>query len=142
MGMRLFTGLLCAALAADIGQAETLVAARTLPAQTVLSDTDIRVGATPVAGALRRPMDAIGLETRTVIYEGRPLRPADIGPAAVVERNEIITLSFAGYHLEIATDGRALDRGATGDRVRVMNLASRKTVTATITGPGMAQVTR
>lgn len=135
--------LLIAALIAlaPVARGETLVAARTIPAQTVLVPTDLAVASAPHPGALKDPGRAIGQETRTILYQGRPIRPMDIGPAAIVERNDLVALTFASPHLQIVTEGRALERGALGDRVRVMNLASRNTITATITAPGHVQVT-
>jgi len=51
-------------------------------------------------------------------------------------------ISFAIGALDIRTDGRALDRGALGERVRVMNLASRTVVTGAVSGPGAVAVAR
>ncbi|MEL6642542.1 MAG: flagellar basal body P-ring formation chaperone FlgA [Pseudomonadota bacterium] len=126
--------------APTLSLADTLMAARTIPAQTILVASDLAVAGTAQPGALRDPAKAIGQETRTILYQGRPIRSVDIGPAAVVERNDLVALTFTSPHLEIVTEGRALERGAAGDRVRVMNLASRTTITATITGPGHVRV--
>ena len=60
--------------------AETLVAARTLRAQTILSPGDLMVAAGTVPGTATDPAEVIGLETRVAIYQGRPIRPADLGP--------------------------------------------------------------
>ena len=59
---------------------------------------------------------------------------------SLVDRNEIVALSFKSGGLAILTEGRALARGGVGDRIRVMNLASRTTVTGTITRPGEVEV--
>ena len=40
----------------------------------------------------------------------------------------------------IVTEGRALDRAGIGERLRVLNLSSRTTVTATVQGAGLATV--
>ncbi|MEM9126779.1 MAG: flagella basal body P-ring formation protein FlgA, partial [Pseudomonadota bacterium] len=42
--------------------------------------------------------------------------------------------------LSITTEGRALGRGAAGDRIRVMNLSSRTTVTGLIRPDGQIEV--
>jgi flagella basal body P-ring formation protein FlgA len=59
----------------------------------------------------------------------------------VVERNQIVTLIYDQSGLTIATDGRVLDRGGVGDRIRVMNLQSRSTVTGTVGEDGNVYVT-
>ena len=47
---------------------------------------------------------------------------------------------FTGTAIQIATEGRALDRAGPGDVIRVMNLSSRNTVTARIGADGAAHV--
>jgi flagella basal body P-ring formation protein FlgA len=51
-----------------------------------------------------------------------------LGPPALIERNQIVQVRFAGSQLIINTEGRALERGGVGDRVKVMNLSSRTTL--------------
>jgi len=67
---------------------------------------------------------------------------ADIGPAALVDRNEIVTLSFRKGPLVIETEGRALDRASAGAKVRVMNMTSRATVIGRVVAPGRVEVGR
>jgi flagella basal body P-ring formation protein FlgA len=95
-------------------------------------------GDTP--GALRGPAEALGLEARVNLYPGRPIRGGDLGPPAVIGRNEIVTLHYARGALSIVTEGRALDRAAEGERLRILNLSSRSTVTAVAAGPGLAVI--
>jgi flagella basal body P-ring formation protein FlgA len=42
--------------------------------------------------------------------------------------------------MTITTTGRALEGGAIGDVIQVMNLQSKKTIQATVTGSSMVQV--
>ncbi|OWJ80678.1 MULTISPECIES: flagellar basal body P-ring formation chaperone FlgA [Haematobacter] len=129
--MRLAVFLL---LAASPAGAEALVAAHTIRATSVIAPTDLALSAEVVPGALTDPGDAIGFEARVAIYAGRPIRPGDIAPAAVVERNQIVPLAWRKGGLLIRAEGRALGRAAPGEDVRVLNLASRTTVTG-IAGP-------
>ncbi|MGB7269585.1 MAG: flagellar basal body P-ring formation chaperone FlgA [Albidovulum sp.] len=120
--------------------AETLVAKRTLKAQTILSADDIGAGDATVAGAARDFDTVVGLETRVAIYQGRPIFPQDLGPPAVVERNQAITLSYRSGIITILAEGRALGRGGVGDRIRVMNMTSRSTVIGLIRADGSISV--
>lgn len=129
--------LLCLATPAG---ADTVVAARTIRALSVLSAADVAVVAGATPGALADPAAAIGLEARTVLYAGRPIRPADLVPPAVVERNQIVPVAFAAGALSIRAEGRALDRGGVGATVRVMNLASRTIVTGRVRADGSVAV--
>lgn len=118
----------------------TVVAARALPARTVIAASDVTLteGATP--GALERVEEAEGLETRVAIYARRPIRPGDLAPPALVERNQLVEMRYRSGRLSIAADGRALDRAGLGERVRVMNLDSRVSVTGVVSGPGQVEV--
>jgi flagella basal body P-ring formation protein FlgA len=138
--MKLIPLILALTLPAE-ALADTVVAARTLRAGTVLTGEDLALVADDVPGALSSLDDALGQEARVNLYAGRPVRPGEIGPPAVVERNQIVTLVYDQSGLTIATDGRVLDRGGVGDRIRVMNLQSRSTVTGTVGEDGNVYVT-
>jgi flagella basal body P-ring formation protein FlgA len=78
----------------------------------------------------------------TVVAAGtiRPIRPGDLRPPAIVERNEIVSLRYNHGGLLIITEGRALDRAALGESLRVINMSSRQTVTAVASAPGLVVV--
>lgn len=116
--------------------ADTLIANRNIRAQTVIQPEDLALSHEPFAGALSAPEHAIGLETKIAIYAGRPIRPEDIGPPAIVQRNQIISLAFTRGALRIEAEGRALERAAVGDVIRVMNASSKSIVTARIGSDG------
>lgn len=119
---------------------ETLVAARTVRAHAILTAADLAMIESPVVGALNDPNEVIGLEARTILYQGRPIRPDDVGPAATVERNAIVTLVFSSGGLTITAEGRSMGRGGPGDQLRVMNLSSRTTVTGIVAPDGRVVV--
>jgi flagella basal body P-ring formation protein FlgA len=121
-------------------RAETLVATTTIRGSSPIGPRDVELVSDIVPGALTDPRDAIGMEARVNLYPGRPIRADDLQPPAVIDRNDIVTLRFNAGGLMISTDGRALDRAAEGERLRVINLISRVTVTATATAPGVARV--
>jgi len=132
--------MLAAAVFGAPAMAETLVAAATIRSQTVLDSRHVAVVDDEVPGALRDPDEAIGMEARVVLYAGRPIRAADIGPPALVDRNQIVPLLYHRSGLAIRTDGRALDRAAAGEAVRALNLASRTTVTGVLDEHGRIHV--
>jgi flagella basal body P-ring formation protein FlgA len=120
--------------------ADSLTTTRVIRAKTVLTKADVVVIAATVPEALTDVDAAVGLEARVTLYPGRPLRRGDIGPPALVERNQIITLVYSVGGLGITTEGRALDRGGVGDSVSVMNLTSRKTVVGQLREDGSVYV--
>ena len=133
--------LILAALAAPAA-AESLVAARAIPARSVIAAEDLRFAAAQIPGALSDPAAAEGREAKVTIYEGRPIRAGDLSEPALIERNQIVRLRFLSGPLDIAADGRALDRGAAGERIRVMNLGSRAVVTGAVSADGEVFVSR
>lgn len=119
--------------------AQSAVAARHLRPGTVLAAGDMRPagdGADPTLEAL------VGLEVRRAVYAGRPILPGDVGPPTLVARNALVAIVYQTGGLGIRADGRALDAGAAGERIRVMNLSSRLVVQGIVSGPGMIEVTR
>jgi flagella basal body P-ring formation protein FlgA len=127
------------ALAAPVS-AESLVAARTIRAKSLVAAEDLALVSAELPGALNDPGQAVGLEARVAIYAGKPVRPGDLGPPTLVDRNQLVTLVFLSGGLAISTEGRALARGSEGDDIRVMNLGSRNTVTGRIGPDGAVYV--
>lgn len=122
--------------------AEAVVAVRTIPARAIIGPDDIQMRDMNIAGGVDDVSHAIGQEARVALYAGRPIRSGDIGPPAVVERNQIVALIYNRGGIVISTEGRALDRAGPGDLIRVMNLSSRTTVTAQIDDTGTAIVSQ
>ncbi len=136
--MRCIVAIAC--LAAWPAMADVLVPLRTIRAQSLVSASDFRVERVDMAGAFPVADTVDGLEARVALYAGRPVRAGDLGPPALVGRNDIVTLVFARTGLQIATEGRALARGGVGDTVRVMNLSSRTTVFGRVLENGTVEV--
>ena len=129
-----------AAAAPGPAPAETLVAARTIRPQEILMPGDVVPGGRTIPGALSDPDQVVGMEARVAIYAGRPIRAGDLGPPAIVERNAPVILRYNVNGLSIAAEGRALDRGAVGDRLKVMNMSSRTIVIGRIAEDGSVDV--
>ncbi|AHM03710.1 Flagellar basal-body P-ring formation protein FlgA [Roseibacterium elongatum DSM 19469] len=127
-------------LAMQPAAAETVIAAGTIRGQQLIGPMDVALAEGTTPGALSELSQAIGMEARVNLYPGRPIRAGDLRPPAIVERNAIITLRYDAGGLLIVTEGRALDRAARGEALRVLNLSSRNTVTAVAAAPGLAIV--
>jgi flagella basal body P-ring formation protein FlgA len=132
----LILGLLMPVLA----QADIVVPTRTIRAKEIISATDLEIKAQQVPGAVVDPEFLIGQEARVALYPGRPIHVGDVGAPALVDRNDLVVLIFDRKPLSITAEGRALGRGAAGERIRVMNLSSRTTVTGLIRPDGQIEV--
>lgn len=132
--------LLVSILAAGPVFSESVVATRTIRAQTILTEKDLAVQPVHIIGAFNDPALLIGMETRAALYAGRPVRPGDVGPPAIIDRNQIIILVYATASLTITTEARAMGRAGVGDRLRVLNISSRMTVEGVVRPDGSVLV--
>lgn len=132
----LFALLLCAQSA----YADMVVATRTIRPTSVILPNDVTIVAGTRPDAFERVENVIGQEARVALYAGRPVLLDSIGPPALVDRNQIVPLRYQKGGLTIATDGRALERGGVGDRVRIMNLSSRTTLFGYVQADGTIKV--
>ena len=119
---------------------QTVTASRTIRSKSLILASDVTVLEGTVPGTFRRADQVVGQEARSILYPGRPIRASDVGPPAIVARNEIVTMVFSSGSLVILAEGRALARGGLGDTIRVMNSTSRTTVMGVVTGPALIKV--
>jgi flagella basal body P-ring formation protein FlgA len=116
--------------------AESLVAARTIPAGTVLAQEDVMLVDAEIPGALTEAAPALGQQARIAIYAGRPVRAADVAAPALIERNARVVLLYRSGGLTITAEGRALDKAAEGEAARALNLSSKSTVSGLVLADG------
>lgn len=108
--------------------ADIVVPSRTVRAGDLITIENVRQIAGQNFDGFDQIRDVLGQEARTALYANRAILFDQIGPPALIERNQIVQIRFAGSSLMISTEGRALERGGVGDRVRIMNLTSRTTL--------------
>lgn len=137
--MRLFLVLL---LFGSSAAADVVTPTRTLRPGTLITMQDLTIKGGEQAGMFDRISDVAGQEARIALYAGRPIPFDGIGPPALINRNQIVALRFQSAGLTISTEGRALERGGVGDRVRIMNLSSRATLFGFVQTDGSIKVTQ
>ncbi len=130
------------ALLPAVASAQTVVPVRPIRAQTLISESDLTVKDEMTPGALADIGAAVGREAKVTLYTGRPILEGQIGSPALIERNQMVRMTFAHGPLTIVTEGRALDRAGMGETVRVMNLASKQIVTGAVAADGSIEVTK
>ena len=129
-----------AMLAAGAVLAQSVTTVRVVRSQTVLQAEDLVLAQASVPGGIAAIEAAVGQEAKVALYPGRPILDGQIGAPALVERNQVVRMSYASGPLRIVTDGRVLDRAGAGEPVRVMNLTSRQTVSGTVAADGSIEV--
>jgi flagella basal body P-ring formation protein FlgA len=54
----------------------------------------------------------------------------------LVQRNDIVTLTYATPGITLTMRGKALESGAEGDSIAVLNEQTKRTLQGIVTGPG------
>ncbi|MGR3659619.1 MAG: flagellar basal body P-ring formation chaperone FlgA [Paracoccaceae bacterium] len=120
--------------------AEILVPVRTIRAKEIIGANDVIWKSVDLEGAIADISEIVGQEARIALYPGRPIRRGDVGPPAIINRNDVVVLVFSKGGLRIMVEGRSLGRGAAGELIRVMNIASRTTISGRIQSDGSVEV--
>jgi flagella basal body P-ring formation protein FlgA len=83
----------------------------------------------------------IGMALRRAMRSGQVLRVSDLMRPELVQRNENVTLIFEAPGIMLTSRGKAVESGAEGDLVSVLNVQSKRTVQGIVTGPNTVTVT-
>jgi flagella basal body P-ring formation protein FlgA len=123
---------------------ETAVPARPIAQGEILKLSDVIVMRRPKAefapGVVTNPEQVVGLAARRPLPAGRALRQADLQKPELVARNENVTITYEVPGIVLTMRGQALESGAHGDLISVLNVQSKKTIHAIIIGPGRVTV--
>ena len=115
-----------------------------LPPGSVIGPADLRVlhvRATLVHGEVVRATEqAIGKEMRRGGYTGQPIALADLARPADVLKGRHVTMELEAPGLALSMAGIALQSGADGERIAVLNATSRAVVEADVVGRDRVRV--
>lgn len=116
-------------VAASLLAAADIVAAQTIPAGDRIESHMLEIAGEEVLSGHEALMER---EAKRTIYVNQPVTLENTRAARLVERNQIVALSFQSGALEITLTGRALGAAARGEQVQVMNLDTRKMLTGVV----------
>jgi flagellar basal body P-ring formation protein FlgA len=124
--------------------AEAAVLTRSLARGELVRNSDIMLVRKPKSDLKNDAIDTldhlVGMEARTAIPAGQPLRQADLIKPERIKRDESITLIYEVPGILLTCRGKALESGADGDVISVLNVQSKRTVQGTVTGPGRVTI--
>ena len=119
---------------------EIVILARQLERGEVLKSADVLLERRPRAEIGRDIVtdrgQVVGLAARNGLQAGRPLRLADLMKPELVQRNETVTLVYEVPGITLTVRGKAVEGGAEGDVISVLNEQSKRTVQGVVVGPG------
>ncbi|MFK7791365.1 MAG: flagellar basal body P-ring formation chaperone FlgA [Devosiaceae bacterium] len=101
---------------------------------------DIAFNRTMGTPMLVETADIVGQAARRSLRTGSPLGPDDLTEPLMVERQELVTLIYRQGSLALTVRARAMDEGAHGQSIDVMNLQSNQMVRGVVAGHGVVHV--
>ncbi len=123
---------------------EVAVAASRLLPGSILSAADLRMARLPAtrvpAGAVSRIEDAVGKQLRIQAAPGAPLPISELTVPTLVRRDARVLMLAETPGLSLSAEGRALENGAAGEHVRVLNPSSRAVLDAVVIGVGRVRI--
>jgi len=132
-----FTGSLAETFAA-------LVPIRDIAQGQMLKASDLTIERRPkteLSGtALTTLAQAQGLAAKHSLRVGAVIRQSDVAKPEIVGRNETVTIVYEVPGITLAIAGKALDPGALGDSINVLNAQSKRTLQGIVIGPGRVSV--
>ncbi|MCK1681129.1 flagellar basal body P-ring formation protein FlgA [Bradyrhizobium sp. 147] len=122
---------------------EVAVLTRDIDRTELLKSSDVALERRPKAEVTGEPASrdrTVGMQLRRPMRAGMPIRIADIVKPDFVVRDQTVTIIYQVPGLHLTTRGKAIENGAEGDTVSVLNLQSKRTLTGTVTGRGQVTV--
>jgi flagella basal body P-ring formation protein FlgA len=122
---------------------EVAVLTRDIDRNEMLKASDVALERRPkaeVSGEAAVRDRAVGMQLRRPMRSGTPLRLADLSKPDLVQRDQNVTVIYQTTGLYLTTRGKAIDSGAEGDVVSVLNVQSKRTLTGVVTGRGQVTI--
>ncbi len=91
-------------------------------------------------GSAQSAQEVMGRQLRRPIAANLPYLLVDLVAPTIVAKNQTVLMVLEGPGIALSAQGRAMEAAARGERVPVMNLASRSIVEAEAIGPGRVRV--
>jgi flagella basal body P-ring formation protein FlgA len=82
----------------------------------------------------------VGQSARRGLQPDRPVRDTDVRAPVLVGKNSLVTLELTTERMRLTAQGRALQDGAAGEVIRVVNTKSNTTVTGVVVADGTVSV--
>jgi flagella basal body P-ring formation protein FlgA len=122
---------------------EVAVLTRDIERTEMLKSSDVAQERRPRAEVTGEPATrdrAVGMQLRRPMRAGTPIRVADIAKPEFVQRDQNVTIIYQVPGLYLTTRGKAIESGAEGDIVSVLNVQTKRTLTGVVTGRGQITV--
>ena len=110
-----------------------------------ITESDInwlRVPATRVSqNIIDNTQNLIGFTPRRSLRPGELIRANDVEPPRLVAKGDIVSITYVFANMNLSARGRALEDGALGETIKVLNQRSHRTIEVEVTGINEARIT-
>ena len=120
--------------------AEAVIPLRAIALGEVIKSSDVMIERRPKTEVIAIE-EVLGLAAKRALKPGQVIRAGDVMKQELVGRNETVTIVYEAPGMVLTIRGKALDAGAMGDVVNVLNVQSKRTIQATVSGAGRVNVT-
>jgi len=124
--------------------AEAVVPVHEIAQGQVLKAGDLAIARRPKAEVtpttLTTLAQAQGVAAKHALRAGAVIRQTDVAKPELVGRNDSVTIVYQVPGITLSIAGKALDPGALGDTISVLNAQAKRTLQATVIGPGRVSV--
>lgn len=104
-----------------------------------LTLVEVRAGRSQ-QNTVRDKADLIGLETKRALQANRPIRLGEVQTPVLVKKGALVTMLVRTPAISLSAVGQALEDGAMGEVIRILNPKSHKTVQGTVVSKGQVQM--
>lgn len=122
---------------------EVAVLTRDVERTETLKSSDVAQERRPKAEVTGEPAlrdRAVGMQLRRPMRAGTPIRAGDIAKPEFVTRDQSVTVIYQVPGIYLTTRGKAIESGAEGDTVSVLNLQTKRTLSGVVTARGQVTV--
>jgi len=122
---------------------QAAVLTRNVERAEVLKASDVIIERRPkaeIGGDVATRSGAVGMQMRRPLRAGQPLRVTDLVKPDLVQRDSNVTLIYQTAGIYLTIRGKALDNGAEGDMISVLNLQSNRTIAGVVIGHNQVRV--
>jgi len=123
---------------------DVLVAKRQLKKGSVLTHSDFKVKKYNLSelphGYIEHITSGAGMKLKRRVMAGAVITPSMLKKPRIVSRGQKVTIVAKIGNMHVRMEGKALAHGAAGERIRVMNIKSRKKLEGVITSKGEVKV--
>jgi flagella basal body P-ring formation protein FlgA len=116
----------------------------TFPAGTILSPDDIAMRPIPLRFAestgIARLEDLVGKALKRPSRDGMVLKASDVSAPLAISKNDLVTIYFRQGPMTLTVKGQAVTGATIGAPVQVINLMSKRVISATAIAAGAVEV--